>query len=73
MTMQQDSKSHHERELKSAEQALPKAKKEAEGIVGEAKAYPYQQEMQALQLELEKLTKLLETQQQQVMWNLSDI
>ena len=70
--MQQDSKSHHERELKSAELALPKAKKVVKSIVGEAKAYPYQQEMQALQLELEelKLTKSLETQQQQVMWNL---
>ena len=40
------------------------AKKAAESIVGEAKAN--QQEMQALQLELEELAKALETQQQQV-------
>ena len=60
----QDSKSHHERELKAAEQGLAKAKKDAQSIVGEAKAN--QQEMQALQLELEELTKSLETQQQQV-------
>lgn len=60
----QDSKSHHARELKAAEQGLSKAKKEAESIVHEAKAN--EQEMQALQLELEELTKSLESQQQQV-------
>ena len=60
----QDSKSHHEKELKAAEDGLSKAKKEAESIVREAKAN--EQEMQALQLELEELGKSLETQQQQV-------
>ena len=68
MTMQQDSKSHHERVLMSTELALPKAKKVVKGIMGEAKAN--QQDIQALQLELEELTKFLKTQLQQVMWNL---
>ena len=61
-------KSHHQRELKAAEEGLSKAKKAAESIVGEAKAN--YQEMQALQLELEELAKAFETQQQQV-WELN--
>lgn len=59
-----DSKSHHERELKEAEEAITKAKKEAESVVGEAKTR--EQEMQALRLEVEELEKSLETLQGQV-------
>ena len=60
----QDSKSHHERELKAAEEGVVKAKKEAESVVKEAKMK--EQEMQTLKLEVEELEKALETQQQQV-------
>ena len=59
-----ESKSHHERELKEAEESLARAKRDAEGVVKEAKEQ--QQEMHALRLEVEELQKGLLTQQEQV-------
>ena len=43
---------------------MVKARKEAEGVVKEAKTR--EQEMQALRLEVEELEKAVQTQQQQV-------
>ena len=60
----QDSKSHHERELKAAEAQVAKSRKEAERVTKEAGSQ--QQAMQTLQLEVEEMEKSLATQQQQV-------
>lgn len=60
----QDSKSHHERELKAAEAQVAKSRKEAERITKEAGSQ--QQSMQTLQLEVEEMEKSLATQQEQV-------
>jgi hypothetical protein len=62
----QDSKSHHERELKAAEAQVAKARKEADQITKEAGSQ--QQAMQTLRLEVEEMEKSLSTQQQQVGW-----
>ena len=70
----QDSKSHHERELKAAEQEVERSRKAAEDIVTEAGTQ--QQTMQTLQLEVEELGKAIAAQQQQVsvrVWELGGV
>ena len=60
----QDSKSHHERELRAAEEGVSRSKREAEEVGTEARGR--EMEMQALQLEVGELEKAVEGQQQQV-------
>lgn len=63
-TFCQDSKSHHERELKAAEEEVARTREVSESVrkeVGDK-----QQTMQTLQLEVEELGKAIATQQQQV-------
>lgn len=59
-----DSKSHHERELRAAEEGVSRAKREAEEVGTEARGR--EMEMQALQLEVGELEKAVEGQQQQL-------
>lgn len=60
----QDSKSHHERELKEAEEQVVRSRKAVEKVVKEAGTQ--QLTMQTLQLEVEELGKALTAQQEQV-------
>ena len=60
----QDSKSHHERELKAAEEEVVRSRKEAENISKESGSQ--QQGMHTLKLEVQEMQKSLSTQQQQV-------
>jgi len=62
--LMQDSKSHHERELKAAEEELNRAQKEVEDIAAETSTQ--QQGMDTLQLEVEELKKTIGVQQGQV-------
>lgn len=61
----QDSKSHHERELKAAEAEVERSRKAAEDIVTEAGTQ--QQTMETLKLEVEELGMAIAAQQEQVL------
>ena len=60
----QDSKSHHERELKAAREEMARARKEAESVLGATGQQ--EQAMHTLELEVQELKTAIASQEQQV-------